>query len=137
MNKKELETFLESLHSQPDLEEVLDRMSSGDDDFEVDGVRFIHRDAIDRIQREELSNDTYILGCFNAHFLADYLPLDSDTIEAMQEKELHEAIGELALKHIEEIQQGYCGADGYGHHFNHYDFSEEEHGAYYVFDNRN
>jgi len=129
--------FCKQLHSEPDFSEVLDRMRDQDDDFEVDGVRFIHKDAIDRIQQEELGNDTYMLGCFNADFLSGHIPLSAETIKQLQEKEQFDAIGELALLHLEAIQQEYCGLDGYGHHFNHYDFSEEEIGNYYVFDNRN
>ena len=58
----------------------------------------------------------------------------------MQGAEAFEGIGKMLAPHIEEVQEEYARADGYGHHFNHYDFSEEEMTIagvnYYVFDNR-
>lgn len=114
--------------------ELVDRIESEDDeDFELAGARIIHRDCIDKIQQEELLSDLYILGCFNANFLADYLPLDTDDIEQLQKADAYTAIGKIAAKYIEEIQEGYAAADGYGHHFNGYDFSEIETDHYYVF----
>ena len=114
--------------------ELIERIESEDDtDFEFAGARIIHRDFIDQIQREELLSDLYILGCFNANFLADYLPLNADEIEQLQKAEAYTAIGKIAAKHIDEIQEGYAAADGYGHHFNGYDFSEIETDHYYVF----
>ena len=135
---KNLKNFCESLDSTPDYREVLNNLA---DDFEVDGVRFISTEAIDSIQQEELSNDLYVLGCFNAWFLRDVLDMDIDVIEAMQQAEAFEAIGKLivATGKLEELQQDYAGADGYGHHFNHYDGGEIEltiSGTdYLVFDN--
>lgn len=114
--------------------ELLDRMDVEDDiDFELAGARIIHRDFIDGIQQEELLSDFYCLGCFNASFLADYLPLDTEDIEQLQKAEAYTALGKIASKYIKEIQEGYAAADGYGHHFNGYDFSEIETDHYYVF----
>ena len=139
---KRLKAFCESLDSEPEWREVLGDILSGETDFEVGGVRFIAASEIDRIQCNELGDDEYILGCFNAWFLADVLEMDQDVIEAMQNAEAYEAIGKLikSLDKLEELQEEYSSADGYGHHFNHYDFSEEElhinGNSYYVFDNR-
>ncbi len=114
--------------------ELLNRMDSEDDiDFELAGARIIHRDFIDGIQQEELLSDFYCLGCFNASFLADYLPLDTEDIEQLQKAEAYTALGKIASKYIKEIQGGYAAADGYGHHFNYYDGSEIETDHYYVF----
>lgn len=137
---KAIKNFCASLTSDPDYREVIAHI--GDDEFWVDGVRFIRADAIDQIQQEELAEDEYMLGCFNASFLADVLDIDQDVIEAMQKAEAYEAIGKLILSlgKLEELQEAYASADGYGHHFNGYDFSEEQvelDGVdYFVFDNR-
>ena len=105
------------------------------DDFEVNDYRFIRQDKIDKIQQEELGNDSYILGCFNAWFLADILDLPTQDIEDLQKKDCFDAIGYMVLKSgkIEELQEQYVSADGYGHHFAHYDHNEHELGKYYAF----
>ena len=116
------------------ISELIEIIESEDDiDFELAGARIIHKDFIDKIQQDELLSDLYCLGCFNACFLADYLPLDIDDIEQLQKAGAFSAIGKIASKYIEEIQEGYAAADGYGHHFNGYDFSEIETDHYYVF----
>ena len=117
-----------------DVRSVLESMIDGEQDFEVDGYRFIHPDSIDEIQQGELSSDTYMLGCFNAWFLADILGCPTDAIEKMQASEAFEGIGAWVLDgHLEELQQAYAAADGYGHHFAHYDHEEHEIGQYLAF----
>ncbi len=90
--------------------------------------RVIDEDYIDGIQQRELQDDEYTLGCFNAGFLSDILDIDYDVIEAMQQAEAFEAIGKLiiSLGKVGELQEAYVRFDGYGHHFSHYDGSEEE-----------
>ena len=104
-------------------------------DFEVDNYRFIKENSIDKIQQDELSSDEYTLGCFNAWFLADVLNIDIDVIEAMQKSEAYDVIGELVLSmgKLDELQKAYASADGYGHYFSSYDFSEDQVGDYYLF----
>jgi hypothetical protein len=137
---KQIKTFCNDLFSTPDYREVIEHI--GEDDFTVDNVRFILSTAIDDIQQDELSNDEYILGCFNAWFIADVLDIDLDVIEAMQKAEAFEAIGKLIIRmgKLPELQESYARADGYGHHFNGYDFEQEEITVdgltYFVFDNR-
>jgi hypothetical protein len=114
--------------------ELIERVETEDDeDFELAGARIIHKDFIDKVQQDELLSDLYCLGCFNACFLADYLPLDAEEIEHLQKAEAYTAIGKIAARYIKEIQAGYAAADGYGHHFNRYDFSEVETDHYYIF----
>ncbi len=116
-------------------EEVLEQMESQEDDFEEGRFRFIHKDEIDKIQQDELSSDEYILGCFNAEFLCNILPISYDAIKKMQECEAFEAVGEIIIGggHLEEVQEQYASADGYGQHFNSYDGNEYEVGEYLVF----
>lgn len=137
---KQLKAFCESLHSSPDWKEVLQNILDDEDDFEVDNVRFIKDSAIDKIQQDELSSDEYNLGCFNAWFLSDVTGIDTEVFEAMQKADAYAAIGKLiiSLDKLVELQQAYVSADGYGHHFNGYDFSEEvieiDGETYHVFD---
>lgn len=139
---KNLKTFCEDLTSQPDWREVLNSITSYEQDFEVDNVRFIDTNSIDRIQQEELASDEYVLGCFYSHFLADVLEIEIEVIHAIQKDEAYTGLGKLiiAMGKLEELQQAYANADGYGHHFNHYDGNEEElffaGNTYHVFDNR-
>lgn len=136
---KEIKSFCEDLHSTPCYREVIENADSSD--FEVEDVRFIDSDSIDSVLAEELQSDLYILGCFNAWFISEQTDIDQDVIEALQEAEAFEALGKLIVKSCDmvEFAQAYAGADGYGHHFNRYDFGQEEiqigDTLYYVFDN--
>lgn len=138
---KSIREFCINLFSEPDWKEVVSNIAQSEDDFEVDNVRFIKSDCIDDIQEEELGNDDYLLGYFNAWFIAVVTGIDMDVIEAMQKAEAYEAIGMLikSLGKLSELQQAYASADGYGHHFNRYNGNEEElrlnNVTYYVFDN--
>lgn len=139
---KKIRSFCEKLDSAPDWREVVECIASDAPDFEVSGVRFISEQHIDRIQQDELQCDVYVLGCFNAWFLADVLDIDQDVIESMQKAEAFEAIGKLIISmgKLATLQEGYVSADGYGPHFNQYDGGEDTidtpHGLFYVFDNR-
>lgn len=122
---KAIRAFCASLHSEPDWREVVENI--GQDDFTVDNVRFIRADAIDSIQADEMENDSYILGCFNASDIAAATGWPVVLIEAAQKGEAFEEIGEgMTRDQVEALQQIYYRADGYGHHFNSYDFGEEK-----------
>lgn len=120
---KELKSNLDNL-GVDDWREFIDRHQFDGEDFEIENYRFINEGDIDEVMQEELKNDTYILGCFNAHFLSSIIGLSVEIIIALQEGEKYEALGEHCLDHIEEIQEDYARADGYGHHFAHYDGNE-------------
>lgn len=138
---KAIKSFCVNLHSEPAWFEVAQNIIDDTDDFEVDNVRFIRTDCIDSILVEELGNDDYMLGCFNAWFIADVTGIDTDVIEVMQKAEAFEAIGKLikSLGKLEGLASAYVSADGYGHHFNIYDGCEDELRVagtiYHVFDN--
>lgn len=137
---KQLKDNLSDLLSDPNWREVLELADYGKYDFEVDGVRFIASHSIDEIQQDELLSEPYLLGCFVAGFIANILDIDVEEVQKMQAAEAFEGLGKLMVPHIEEVQKQYASADGYGHHFNGYDFSEEEMTIaginYHVFDNR-
>lgn len=120
---------------------VANELECNEIDFSIgfDGCdyRVIRVDEIDNIQCGELESDLYMLGCFNAWFLADILGLDTDTIQTLQDAEAFEGIGKmvLAMDKLQELQAAYSSSDGYGHHFNHYDGNEIETNNYYIFNN--
>lgn len=143
---KALKAFCESLDSNPAWREVVEQAEAGDTDFEVDGVRFISDNSILSVMVDEIFSDEYILGCFNASFIAKNSDLNIELVEACQQSEAFEAIGKalsdtLSDDEKESFCEAYASADSYGHHFNHYDGTEFEvriNGVlYHVFDNRN
>jgi hypothetical protein len=111
-----------------ELEEFVGYLKDEEIDFTINDYRFINQLDIDSVMQEELGQDDYMLGCFNANFLADVLEIDQDVIDEMQKVDAYTAIGKLviSLNKLEELQEQYVRWDGYGHHFSHYDGSEEE-----------
>lgn len=115
--------------------EMFEAFKNGETDFEVNGYRFIYEDNIDEIMGDELSSDPYILGCFNASFIAAVTGLPEAIIKAAQDGEEHEAIGQWLIDeghvydssgpaHYGGIVANYVQSDGYGHHFATYDGEE-------------
>lgn len=138
---KHIKSFCENLCSNPSWREVVHAIENYESDFEIDGVRFIEDGVIMDVLINELSNDKYILGCFNAWCIADATGWPIKLIEAAKSGEQYEAIGEaMTDEHIAKLAEIYAANDGYGHHFNHYDGDEYElfiNGQHYhVFDNR-
>jgi hypothetical protein len=114
---------------------VTEALAADGGDFEFDGFRFIRASAIDEIMQDELSSDPYVLGCFNASFIADVTGWPLALIKAGQDGEQFEAIGQGILDNnfLEPLQKAYAKADGYGHHFGHYDGYEHELGDWFAF----
>lgn len=143
---KTVKSFCEGLHSEPCFKEVVTEIESGSFDFEVNNVRFIKDDNILGIMADEIFNgDDYVLGSFNADFIAQNSNLNYELVKACQESEAYEAIGKalndtLSDDEKESFCEAYASADGYGHHFNHYDGNCEEiridGELWLVFDNR-
>ena len=109
--------------------EELRELFSGDvDDISSNNYRMISDDVILDIMIEELESDPYILGCFNADFIADNTNLSYDIVKALQDGEQFEALGNhiIANSYTEEMAEEYARLNGYGHHFAHYDGSGEE-----------
>lgn len=138
---KQIKQFCETLHSNPDWRQVVNNIIANETDFEVDGVRFIDDECIDDVLQDELAADEYILGCFNAWAIAQATGWPVALIEAAQKGEQYAEIGKaMTGEHVANLAEIYAREDGYGHHFNGYDFSEEElqigKSFYHVFDNR-
>lgn len=109
-------------------------------DFNVEYLgreyRIIDNDCIESIMKDELSSDTYLLGCFNAWFLSDVTGIPSDAIEKIQNAECFEALGIIISNNdemMDSLVKKYISSDGAGHHFSSYDGSEDDCGEYTVF----
>ena len=115
------------LQDQDQVKEALAQMEDSDD-FEVGGYRFIRSVEIDRILEEELESDEYILGCFNASFLASATGWPLALIEAAQKGDAYEALGKHIVQEgkVCDIARDYVSADGYGHYFATYDDHEHD-----------
>ena len=99
--------------------------SSYDFNADLNGreYRFISGCYIDDALRMEFDTDPYNLGCFNAWFLAKYLPLTKEQILKAQKAECFEVIGQLVLAcgRLNELLEDAVSYDDYGHFFSHYD----------------
>ena len=78
------------------------------------------------VERQE--SDLYVLGCFNAEFIADFIELDYDTIKTMQESESFTALGKIIKSsgNLRDMMESYISLDGAGHAFGSYDHSNDE-----------
>jgi len=119
--------------------------SGGKRDWTGENYRVIHSEDATDILADELESDPYILGCFNADFLAGITGVPATIIKAAQDGEQFEAIGQWLIDagHVQDssgpahyggIAANYAHADGFGHHFAHYDGeTDEQAGGWLVF----
>ncbi len=138
---RNIRALCDDLVSSPDWREVVRNIADASPDFEVDGVRFIDDAVIEETLADEIGADTYTLGCFNASAIADATGWPVVLIEAAQKGEAYAEIGDaMTREQIEALAEIYARYDGYGHHFNSWDSSEEElrvNGVlFHIFDNR-
>jgi len=85
--------------------------------------RIISKDIIDDVLIDELKADPYILGSFADWVLADTLDIPLYVIQALQESENFETLGNwvIDVDKVKDLAKIYIQHDGYGHHFAHYD----------------
>jgi hypothetical protein len=133
LSRKEVKGFADDGFDIDERREISEAIDNGEDDFEVGRYRFISSGAIDSILKDELLSDKYVLGCFQAWFIADITGLDIDVIEKAQENDSMELIGALMEQHIDEVVDGVVSGDGYGLHFAGYDGNANERAGYYFF----
>jgi len=120
-----------NLANQLDIDktELFNYVNKQDESFELDNYKFITEQESLKEVINMHEGDPYILGCFNASFLCDYLPLDYDDIKTMQENESNfEILGKLVLNsgELENMMEEYIRLDGYGHALGSYDHSYDE-----------
>ncbi|MDX8383681.1 MAG: hypothetical protein R8M45_06335 [Ghiorsea sp.] len=132
MKYSEIKQLKKDLHAM-DCEEWREAINDcrGTNEVELQGgdFRLILAADIDDIMKSELGGDGGdILGYFNASFLQDVTGIDYSVFEAMQKVDAQEAIGKLVISmdKLADLQKQYVSADGYGHHFAHYDGEEHE-----------
>ena len=88
-------------------------------------VYFDHDTAIEAII-DSYTSDLYVLGSFNASFIAENTNLNYELVEACQESEAYEAIGKAIIDTLEHEElfsffESAVSADGYGHYLGSYD----------------
>ena len=139
---KKIKSFCDDRVSAPAWRDVVEKILAGGQDFTVDNVRYIHDDVILDTLADELARDEYVLGCFSAWCIAKATGWPEVLIEAAQSGQAYAQIGAAMDKgQIRKLAEIYSSADGFGHHFNAYDGSDEEinvdgFGLFHVFDNR-
>lgn len=112
-----------------DKRELFDFIESEDDNFEVEGYRFLTEDEALKECISMYECDEYILGCFNASFIEDYISLDYEDIKELQSTDKgFEILGKLILNsgNLEEMMEEYIRLDGYGHALSSYDGYDSE-----------
>ncbi|MDX8384590.1 MAG: hypothetical protein R8M45_10950 [Ghiorsea sp.] len=120
---KQLKKDLAAIDCEEWREAINDCRGTNEVELQGGDFRLILAADIDDIMESELGNDEYILGCFNASFLQDVTGVEHAVFEAMQKAEAYGAIGKLvkSMDKLSDLQEQYASADGYGHHFAHYD----------------
>lgn len=122
---KEILTY----YNKYDLDEIVEHFKSDDNDFEVGRYRYIDSDVIDDILAKELSDEPGLLGSFEDWIISEALPGNVDTeiiakLKVAGDWVLGEFLNEIP-EFTKNIADLYVKYDGYGHHFNLYDGSEE------------
>ena len=87
---------------------------------------FTEDDARERVY-DMYRGDDYMLGSFNPWFIADYVCLDTDTVETLQKSDAFEGIGRAIMSggKFEEMMDNYIRLDGFGHALSSYDGNHE------------
>ncbi len=137
-------TFSEMKEYYNTLDDAIDD-SIGDNcnkrvDFEFEGVNYllIHEDDILAVAKEYIESDLYVLGGYYSDFLAKVTNFSKALIDACQEAEAFEALGQAIVDtcNMWEFAEAAIDADGgYGELFNYEDGSETLLGDinYYIF----
>lgn len=125
MRYSEIKELYDSLDRE-EIELVLNNL--GSNDFSNNNYRFIKEADCESIAIEQYEGDAYMLGCFNADFIADNTSLSYDIVKALQEGEQFESIGQHILDNdnIGDMMAEYIRLDGYGHVFSSYDGNYDE-----------
>ena len=108
--------------------DLLDNIKNNETNFEVDNYTFLtENEALNEVINM-YSCDNYILGCFNADFIEDFITLDYDSIKVLQEGEQFDIIGKLIMNsgNLNDMMAEYIRLDGYGHALNSYDGNNDE-----------
>lgn len=119
---------------------IVDVTDNFDYDFNVDfdgrEYRIINNDDILDIMKDELSSDTYVLGCGSDWFISDVTGIPVEAVRKIQNADVFEALGIIIANNNEMLTsfaEGIINHDGAGHYFSSYDGSETDANSYTVF----
>ena len=129
MKKQEVKNIIQlANYLSIDKRELFDQISEKIESFEVENYTFLSEDEALKYVINMYECDEYMLGCFNAGFIEDFISLDYEDIKTIQESEHYEIIGKLIINsgNISEMMQEYIRLDGFGHALNSYDGSCDE-----------
>lgn len=129
MKKQEVKNIIQlANYLSIDKRELFDQINEKSESFEVKNYTFMSEDEALKNVINMYECDEYILGCFNADFIDDFISLSYEDIKTIQESEHYEIIGKLILNggKLEEMMQEYIRLDGFGHALNSYDGSHDE-----------
>lgn len=129
MKKQEVKNIIQlANYLSIDKRELFDQINEKSESFEVENYTFMSEDEALKNVINMYECDEYILGCFNADFIEDFISLSYEDIKTIQESEHYEIIGKLILNggKLEEMMQEYIRLDGFGHALNSYDGSHDE-----------
>jgi|TARA_R110000744_G_scaffold332091_1_gene437506 hypothetical protein len=129
MKKQEVRNIIQlANYLSIDKRELFDQIDEKSESFEVENYTFLSEDEALKGVINMYECDEYILGCFNASFIEDYIALDCEDIKTIQEGEHYEIIGKLILNSgkLEEMMKEYIRLDGFGHALNSYDGTHNE-----------
>ena len=102
-------------------------------DFEINNYRFININDIDDVLREELLDDTVLLGSLPTNFIANCLNLSVESIEFIQKREEYESLGYLLEEIIDLVVEKYIKTYRYVGYFGRVDDIQHEILDYYYF----
>jgi len=129
MKKQEVKNIIQlANYLNIDKRELFDQINKENESFEVENYTFMSEDEALKYVINMYKCDEYMLGCFNADFIEDFISLDYEDIKTIQESEHYEIIGKLILNsgNISEMMQEYIRLDGFGHALNSYDGNYDE-----------
>ena len=88
----------------------------------------VRDDYILQAVSDSISSDTYVLGCFNASFIANSTDWPQVLVEAAQKGGAYTEIGEAIVEggFVDALAEAYISADGAGHCLSSYDGEEHE-----------
>lgn len=119
---------------------ILDVVDNFDSDINIDfdgrEYRVISNDDILSTMIDELSSDTYVLGCGSDRFMSEVTGIPVEAVRKIQNADASEALGIIIANNGEmltKFAEGIISHDGAGHYFSGYDFSETEAGDHTVF----
>ena len=135
---KELTKINIDIYLEESIQNLKNFIISEEDEFNIDGYRFIHKNKIDEIMQKEMEENGNMAIDVPKEVLKKYLDIPNHILDIMLKKNNDEAIHEFALYHTDKLQKE-CVSQrwkewyGYQTHFGSTDIPETKLLDYYVF----